>query len=112
MCFEAGRMNLACERATAGPHKRAFGGIPPMPCSRLENPGALADHRSAAELKLDGQAPKCTFVKDRRPGHDLGAACGHGLAPNGSLAQAKRAPAMATRVSKRSSSSATSPAGT
>jgi hypothetical protein len=102
--------------------QRAFGGIvgsvltvtfiPPMPCSRLENPGALADRRSAAELKLDGQAPKCTSVKDGRPGHDLGAACGHGLAPNGSLAQAKRAPAMATRVSKRSSSSATSPAGT
>jgi ATP-dependent DNA ligase len=51
--------------------------IPPMLCSRLENPGALADRRYTAEPKLDGQRAQAHIRGGRtvacysRPGRDL-----------------------------------------
>jgi ATP-dependent DNA ligase len=51
--------------------------IPPMLCSRLENPARPADRRYIAEPKLDGQRVQMHIRDGRtvayysRPGHDL-----------------------------------------
>jgi len=97
--------------------------IPPMLCSRLENPARLTERRYIAEPKLDGQRAQVHVLDGgavafySRPGHDLlrhpGVAWLHVVEwPMAQYSTGRRALAMVTRTSTRSSRNATGSAGT